>query len=305
MTLQIERPAAAPASAVPVLAAPQPQPRRPGGSSPGIVTLVTVTALALWFLFYELVLSGMQQSRDQQTLYARLRQGLAEATVPIGGAIQAGTPIALLTADSIGLRDVVVVEGTASAQLREGPGHLRSSVLPGQPGAAVLFGRGASFGAVFRRIGALQPGAAIAVTTGQGAFTYHVIRVRRPGDRYAVTPSEATLQLVSAEGTGVRSGWAPDQLVFVDAILQQGTVQPAPPGRPASVPPVELAMRSDTSRLTTLVLWLQALLVAAVAVAWSWQRWGRWQTWLIGSPVVLAGLWGATETAATLLPNLV
>jgi len=175
-------------------------------------------------------------------------------------------------------------------------------VLPGQPGGAVLFGRGASFGAVFRRIGALQPGAAIAVTTGQGAFTYHVIRVRRPGDRYAVIPSEATLQLVSAEGTGVRSGWAPDQLVFVDATLQRGTAQPAPPGRPASV---ELAMRSDTSRLTTLVLWLQVLLVAAVAVAWSWQRWGRWQTWLIGSPVVLAALWGATETAATLLPNLV
>jgi hypothetical protein len=52
------------------------------------------------------------------------------------------------------------------------------------------------------------------------------------------------------------------------------------------------------------VLWLQALLLAAVAAAWATARWGGPQTWLAGSPVVLAALWGASESAAQLLPNL-
>jgi len=41
-----------------------------------------------------------------------------------------------------------------------------------------------------------------------------------------------------------------------------------------------------------------------LAIAWAFERWGRWQTWLVGAPLVLAALWGVSETAVQLLPNL-
>ena len=34
---------------------------------------------------------------------------------------------------AIGLHDVVIVEGTDSGDLRDGPGHRRDTPLPGQP----------------------------------------------------------------------------------------------------------------------------------------------------------------------------
>jgi sortase A len=37
---------------------------------------------------------------------------------------------------------------------------------------------------------------------------------------------------------------------------------------------------------------------------WSRVRWGRWQTWLLGGPLLLAALWGVSTTAIQLLPNL-
>ena len=33
-------------------------------------------------------------------------------------------------------------------------------------------------------------------------------------------------------------------------------------------------------------------------------RWGRWQVWLLGAPIVFAALWGTTAVAVQLLPNL-
>jgi sortase A len=63
-------------------------------------------------------------------------------------------------------------------------------------------------------------------------------------------------------------------------------------------------MQSDTSELIFLVLWLQLLVIGVVGVAWASVRWGRWQSWLVGMPVILAALWGATSSVSLLLPNL-
>jgi hypothetical protein len=40
-------------------------------------------------------------------------------------------------------------------------------------------------------------------------------------------------------------------------------------------------------------------------MAWCWLRWGRWQTWLAGGPLLVLMAWGAADAAALLLPNLV
>jgi sortase A len=78
----------------------------------------------------------------------------------------------------------------------------------------------------------------------------------------------------------------------------------APAGRPNAVPADEEPMQSDSSVLMPLVLWLEALAIVAVACAWAGSRWGRWETWLVGVPLVLAVVWGATNCGMQLLPNL-
>ncbi len=45
-------------------------------------------------------------------------------------------------------------------------------------------------------------------------------------------------------------------------------------------------------------------LTTGLGAAWAQARWGGAQAWLVFTPLVLAALWGATESALQLLPNL-
>jgi sortase A len=287
----------------------RPAEREPLPTVPAVVrwALLTLSLLAVWVLLFAFVLSGLQESRSQATYYATLREGLAGETAPLGGAIEAGSPVFLVDAPTGGLHKVVVVEGTTSANLTSGPGHLSDSVLPGQPGVSVVFGRSVTFGAPFRGLTGMHPGDRITVTTGQGTFTYTVDRIRRPGDPLPppLTSTGSRLTLVTSEGAGWRNGCAPTGTVFVDATMQGGTPQPVPAGRPAAVPVSAEPMQGDTSSLVVLVLWLQLVILVCAFAGWGRSRWGTWQTWLIATPILLAALWGATQSAAILLPNLI
>ncbi len=286
------------------------QPRRFRPPLPAAAVAVVRVSLACmglagWFVIFVLGLSGLQASRDQQLLYAQLREQLALATVPVGGDIAPGTPVALVEAPGIGLR-AVVVEGTSAGDLRSGPGHRRDTPLPGQAGTSVLYGRAAGFGGPFGRLVELRQGDTVTITTGQGSFDYRVDGVRRAGD---VLPEKlpagaGRLTLVTAEGRSWRAGWAPDRVVYVDATLV-GAAQPAPSGRPTAVPKAETAMQSDPGALVAVVLWLQLLVAGAAAAAWAQARWGGAQAWLVCVPVVLAAVWGASGAAVQLFPNLV
>jgi hypothetical protein len=56
--------------------------------------------------------------------------------------------------------------------------------------------------------------------------------------------------------------------------------------------------------LWALVLWLQLLVVLAVAAVWAWFRWGRAQAWIVFTPpLILVGL-GVAGELARLLPNV-
>lgn len=287
---------------LPVSLASPPEP--PATSSGVLRAALGCVLVAGWFVFFVLAISGMQATRSQYVLYGELRAQLAQGTAPIGGAIAPGTPVALIEAPAIGMR-YVVVEGTASGDLRAGPGHRRDTPLPGQPGASVLYGRASAFGGPFRNIGRLFPGADIVVTTGQGTFEYKVSGVRREGDPMPgpAPTGSGRLTLVSAEGVGWRAGWAADRIVYVDANLLNAPAQ-APAGRPTVVPEPEVALQGDPSAWITLVLWLQVLAVAAFAASWAVDRWGMPRVWLAFSPIILAGLWGASESVVQLLPNL-
>lgn len=82
--------------------------------------------------------------------------------------------MAILAIPRLGVSDLVFVEGTGPRDLTHGPGHLRSTVLPGQAGVSVVYGRVLAYGDPFAHLMRLQRGDKITVTTGQGISTYTV-----------------------------------------------------------------------------------------------------------------------------------
>lgn len=290
---------------------PEPEPVRlakvpvPAPVTVIVRSLLTLALLAGWLVAYALWVSAVQQARTQHELYNGLREQLALATAPIGGDIAPGAPVALIEAPAVGLSQVVV-EGTTSGVMRAGPGHRRDTALPGQPGTSVVYGHAAAFGGPFRRVTELRAGDRITVTSGLGIMRYEVTGLRRERDPLPapVATGGARLTLVTAEADGWRSGWAPDRVVYVDATLRGGDLQPGRPGRPATVTVAEKALQADPDALVPLVFWLQLFVFAALGTTWARQRWGGPQTWFVGVPVLLACLWGTVETLALFLPNL-
>jgi sortase A len=283
------------------------QPQSPSATSTVVVTALAMLSLAaVWLLVYAVGLSGLQERSAQHRLYASIRYSLSQEVTPFGGAIKPGTPVAVLNAPQAGITREVVVEGTTSGVLRDGPGHQQNTAFPGQAGVSVLMGRSVTFGAPFRQVASLHAGDLITVTTGQGVFRYTVTDSRGNGDPLPPTlaATASRLTLVTSRGSGWRSGWAPSSPVFVDATMT-GHVQPAPAGRPATVSAASTEMHADTGGLVALVLWLQALLLVAAAIVWARIRWGRWQTWVAGAPAMLAVVWLISGEALRLLPNLV
>jgi sortase A len=88
-----------------------------------------------------------------------------------------GDPVGRLRAEAIGL-DEVVVHGTGGAELRNGPGHYGETPLPGAGGTVGVAGHRTTYGAPFRRVDDLEPGARIELELPYGRFTYRVERTR-------------------------------------------------------------------------------------------------------------------------------
>lgn len=272
------------------------------------LVLVLVLVLSVSVLVELLVLSGVQQRASQQRLFDSFRADLAAGTAPVGATdaqgrvLAPGAAMAYLEIPAIGLRQVVV-QGTSSGVMLDGPGHRMDSPFPGQAGTSVIMGRRASFGGPFLRLPELREGDEIRVTTGQGESDYEVIGVRRGGDPVPgpLESGGGRLLLMTADGRP----FVPDGVVRVDARL----VTTAQPGRAqvfsaATLPAPDQPMASDTTTIWALVLWLQALLLASVAFVWAWHRWSRAKAWIVMTPVLLlTGLFVA-EQGAKLLPNM-
>jgi sortase A len=254
------------------------------------------------FVGYLVAVTPIEQNNDQDRLYANFREQLAQATAPTGGVIKPGSPVALLSIPDMGI-DQVVIQGTASADLRSGPGHLRNTPLPGQAGWAVIYGKSATFGSPFKQIARLEPDDRISFTTGQGRFNYRVTGVRRARDSVppALAAGSGRLTLVTTEGPGLLQHGHP---VYVDADLVDSPPKPAGEA-PQHVPPEERAMSSDGAiASTTVVPWLLALALILCAIAWGRFQWGKKETFLIGTPILLAVVWNVYEAATLLLPNM-
>ncbi|MFJ3721188.1 sortase [Streptomyces sp. NPDC090045] len=261
--------------------------------------LAILGALLLGFVAEVGPLGHLRHDRDRRVGYAQLRDKLANATAPVGPAA-VGDPVALLTIPQIGVREVVR-EATTAEVLASGPGHRRDTVLPGQPGTSILMGRQAGYGGPFGDIEDLERGETFTVTTGQGEHEYKVLGVRRAGDPQPARPKgeAGLLTLMTADGTP----YMPGGVLQVDAELVSPAQQSG--GRASGrLPADEAPMAGQPSAWVPLVLWAQALLLAAAALAWARVRWGRGHTWLVGFPVLAALGLAVSDQAALLLPNL-
>lgn len=259
------------------------------------MTITLVSLLVLGFFVFLYGLSGLSEQRAQSVLYKTFAGELSQAVAPTGPTTE-GAPVAILDIPAIGIHDLVVVEGTTAGDLTHGPGHVPATVLPGQYGVSVIYGRTATYGGPFAHLMQLQRGEKITVTTGQGIATYIVESFGRSG---SPTPDTTANRLILETGnsSNYTSGWAQVSADLWSSPQQTPTSWPA-------VTAQEFALAGDPNALIPTVLWCQALLLVFLGGALAAHYWSRWAALLCSVPIALALVWCVYENLSLLLPNL-
>jgi sortase A len=270
----------------------------PAGVSPArcvAVSLLLFALLIVGFVIYLLGVSGVQEANAQSKLYGTFAYQLGQELGPLGPTTP-GSPVALLDIPSIGVRNMVVVEGTTPENMMLGPGHVRNTPLPGQLGLSVIYGRRTTFGAPFARLDQLVPGDEITAITQQGRAVYKVVAI---GDSQHPVKDTALnrLALLTASSADI-----PAYYLEVDADLVT-SANNGPVQMPA-IGPNEKALAGDDGALVLTMLWGLALAFVAVGGAYAAARWQKWAVYLVLTPAVLAVAWNLYESLAALLPNL-
>ncbi len=270
--------------------------------------LVALGAAALVFLVQLLGISHVQYESAQFKASETYRFELANGTAPVGqvdseGAlIEQGAPVAVLKIEKINVNEIVL-EGTSSAVTVDGPGHRRDTVLPGQAGISVIYGRQSAYSGVFSRLSELKVGDKIETITGQGEASYTVSKIRRAGD-------EATNGLGSSMGRLTLVSTSGIPFFATDVLRVEATLDGAPKATPNRVIPNraiaenEQALASNMDALTPLIFMTQFLIVLLFAISWLSRKWGRVQSWIAGAPAIFffGGIWASQ--IIQLLPNL-
>lgn len=211
-----------------------------------------------------------------------------------------GSPVALLQIPAIGVQQVVV-EGTSTAELHNGPGHYRASVMPGEAGNAAIVGSRTSNGAPFRSLDQLHRGDEIKVTTTGGTFTYKVDDVRTlqpttdPDPVQALKVNRLTLLTSSPPYRG-------GERLAVFATLQGRPVAAQPGASPVAAGESDDAFAASADSMVLALLWTQLLVLAFLGTWWLYARWRAWTVWLLSTPVLLALMFVVFENLAGLLP---
>jgi sortase A len=254
------------------------------------ICIVAFFAFGIWF-------SGLTHARNQVGLQRRFRAELTNANAPIGGAIASGSPVAIMEISRIGVSEVVV-EGARSGQLREGPGHVVGSSLPGQPGNAVVAGRKTLYGGPFSHLGSLRAGDTIRVTTGQGVATYRVRgvdKVKAEDGSVFADHGDDRLTLVTSNSRVDASG-----RLVVSAHLV-GDPFPAQPLR-RTLDSAGLGLTGEQDAIASVLVWLELLAVLTLIGVFALTRWSRLATWIVFAPGIALFGWLVFENAVRLLP---
>jgi sortase A len=269
-------------------------------------TCITVGALLLLFVVYQLWGTGLREQQAQNRLDNQFDEVVEAqaakfpepadrtATIP-----PEGDPVAHIEIPKIGV-DKVVVEGVGVQDLKKGPGHYPETPLPGQKGNAAIAGHRTTYGAPFNRVDELEPGDEIFVTTVQGRFRYLMV------EQQIVAPS--AVEVLEDKGdnrltlTACHPKLSARQRIIIVAELAADAVPYE--ARAASGPPTAIddidgeqgaALPAILLGFICALIWLFAWLVG--------MRWKRWPSYGIGLPFFLVALFFFFEEFSRFLPS--
>ncbi len=240
------------------------------------------------------------------------------ATPFVWPALANGDPVARIVIPKIGL-NMVVVEGTDTADLREGPGHYPGTPLPGQAGNVAIAAHRTTYAHPFYNLNELSSGDSIMLTvpghqwqyvvTGQMVVAPSDVAVAEPlaqaGSWLTLTTcnprySAATRLVVRAQLASASTPAAPETVVTPAAATPAKGGGVEVPTAPVSAP------SSGTGSWGAVAGWgvLLAGIGAVVAALWRWRRQWPWRlgAGLVGGLAGLFCLWGLFGALATLLP---
>jgi sortase A len=325
-------------------------------------TFIGAGVIVFLFVGYQLWGTNFAEARAQDRLQAEAEQAFAEVSTDSGGdeaeeppadddnADEAapeptdapapaapptpeGEAVAIIEIPKIGLKKAVV-SGTSVDDLKKGPGHYRSTPLPGQPGNAAIAGHRTTYGAPFGDLGALSPGDAINVTTRQGSFRYLVSsqRIVAPTEVSVLNPTDDNRLTL----TTCHPKYSAAQRMIITATLDETPAPATPVGEdntneggsggsdenPAteeepipgaeeasgSTPESEVAsaqeigLSGEEVSKTPAILWGVGAALVALLVWAAGFMWRRLPAYLVGTPIFLVVLFIFFENFSRLLP---
>lgn len=162
--------------------------------------------------------------RSQKTLEAQWEQQAASASTPGAPKLTAEDMLTRVVIPKINL-DAIVVEGASRKKLSEGPGHVKDTATPGEPGNAVITAHRDTF---FRHIYELNKGDEILVRRNGQVFKYQVTgkKIVMPQDVAVLkqTP-DPQLTLITCYPT-YYIGPAPKRLVVFSRLVESSNDAP-------------------------------------------------------------------------------
>lgn len=162
--------------------------------------------------------------RSQQTLQAQWQKQSAAANIPGAPQLTADDLLTRVVIPKISL-DAIVVEGVSRKKLSEGPGHIKGTAAPGEPGNAVISAHRDTF---FRHIYELNKGDEILVRRNGKVFHYQVTgkKIVMPDDMAVLNQTtDAQLTLITCYPT-YYIGPAPKRLVVFSKLMESGSDLP-------------------------------------------------------------------------------
>ncbi len=293
--------------------------------------LTFVGMLFALFIVYQFWFTDISESRDQHVLLREFKASLrtqagldlsgqssggsgvlttgdpgADATASATAAPpppSAGEPVAILTIPRLDI-EAVVVEGSAATQTMQGPGHVRSTPMPGERGNAAIVGRRTTYGAPFADLDRLRPGDRIIATTPRGAFRYKVAEraftVNEETDR---DPFEPTLGNRLTLVTTAPKFLASERLIVRGELIGDPIPPPALNDRGGSIDDAEDGLSPNWGTIPGFLIWTQMLLLAFGVAYLLYRRWLRWPTYLLTTPVLIALLILTFDSFSKLLPS--
>ena len=268
--------------------------------------LLGLGLLILLVLGYIYGFTQLSEQRAQNQLLRSISSTIPSAEVAtynlsLGKIPAQGRPVAVLLIPGLGIDDAVV-EGSDAQDLRNGPGHMATTPLPGQPGNSVIVGRRVTYGAPFGELGSLKKGDVIHVLDGYGSFRYRVTRVVTvaAGQADVVNPTKTNrLTLVTAS-----SSWSSGRLAAIADLVGS-------PIRYTTVPhfdptPDQLATGGDPVSGLLFLAWGFLFVVLLTATAWVVRHWSQpVVALLLAVPLLIAVALLACESLVGLLPATV